>query len=335
MRRCVVFVLFLLAVADRAAAQTVAITAAQRADVDRLAADLHAKVVETRRDIHRHPELGYRETRTAGARRRSAACAGVRRSQDGHRQDRRRRHSEGRPAGQGGRRARRHGRPADSRADRRAVQVHRRRRQTRLRARRACGHRAGRRRGAVAPARPGAWHRADAVPAGRGRRSRRRPHRRARGCSTTGCLPSRSRARSSGCMCCRRSTPATIGLNIGAGDGQRRSLHADRDRAEDPRRLSAHRHRPGPDRRADRDGAADDSQPPDQRAAGHGRLGRRDQGRQPLQHHRRQGGADRDGAHAEQGRPGHRTREDGGDRQRDHQRVRRDLHAQLRRGDDA
>jgi amidohydrolase len=65
MRRRFVFVLFLLAVAEAAASQTLAITAAQRAEVDRLAADLHPKVVETRRDIHRHPELGYRETRTA------------------------------------------------------------------------------------------------------------------------------------------------------------------------------------------------------------------------------------------------------------------------------
>jgi amidohydrolase len=45
--------------------QSLAIPAAQRAEVDRLAAALHPKVVETRRDIHRHPELGYRETRTA------------------------------------------------------------------------------------------------------------------------------------------------------------------------------------------------------------------------------------------------------------------------------
>jgi amidohydrolase len=65
MRRRFVFVLFFLAVAEAAASQTLAITAAQRVEVDRLAADLHPKVVETRRDIHRHPELGYRETRTA------------------------------------------------------------------------------------------------------------------------------------------------------------------------------------------------------------------------------------------------------------------------------
>jgi amidohydrolase len=60
-----VFVLFLVATAEAAAAQTLAITPAQRAEIDRLAAELHPKVVETRRDLHRHPELGYRETRTA------------------------------------------------------------------------------------------------------------------------------------------------------------------------------------------------------------------------------------------------------------------------------
>ena len=60
-----VFVLFVVATVETAAAQTLAITTAQRAEIDRLAADQHARVVETRRDIHRHPELGYRETRTA------------------------------------------------------------------------------------------------------------------------------------------------------------------------------------------------------------------------------------------------------------------------------
>ena len=65
MRRRFVFVLFLLATAEAVAAQTLAITTAQRAEIDRLAAELHTKVVETRRDLHRHPELGYRETRTA------------------------------------------------------------------------------------------------------------------------------------------------------------------------------------------------------------------------------------------------------------------------------
>ena len=65
MRRRFVFVLFLVAAAEAAAAQTLSITTAQRAEIDRLAAELHTKVVETRRDLHQHPELGYRETRTA------------------------------------------------------------------------------------------------------------------------------------------------------------------------------------------------------------------------------------------------------------------------------
>jgi amidohydrolase len=65
MPRHVVIVLLLLATADMAAAQTLSISPAQRAEIDRLAADGHAKVVETRRDIHQHPEVGYRETRTA------------------------------------------------------------------------------------------------------------------------------------------------------------------------------------------------------------------------------------------------------------------------------
>ena len=64
MRRHLVIVL-LLATADSSAAQTLSVSPAQRAEVDRLSADLHAKVVETRRDIHKHPELGYRETRTS------------------------------------------------------------------------------------------------------------------------------------------------------------------------------------------------------------------------------------------------------------------------------
>ncbi len=65
MRRHLIIALFLLTAADRSAAQTLSISPAQRAEVDRLAADLHSKVIETRRDIHMHPELGYRETRTA------------------------------------------------------------------------------------------------------------------------------------------------------------------------------------------------------------------------------------------------------------------------------
>jgi len=65
MRRRVLVLSLLLALPDWSAAQPLSITPALRAEIDRLAADLHPKVVETRRDIHRHPELGYRETRTA------------------------------------------------------------------------------------------------------------------------------------------------------------------------------------------------------------------------------------------------------------------------------
>lgn len=64
MRSALVFG-FLLAAATLASAQTLAVSASQRAEIDRRAASLHASVVETRRDIHKHPELGYRETRTA------------------------------------------------------------------------------------------------------------------------------------------------------------------------------------------------------------------------------------------------------------------------------
>ena len=63
-------------------------------------------------------------------------------------------------------------------------------------------------------------------------------------------------------------------------------------------------------------------------------LGGRDQGRQPLQHHRRQGRAHRHRAHVEQGRAGDGAREDGGDRQGDHGAYGATLHARLRRRDD-
>lgn len=46
-------------------AQPLAVTPTQRAAIDRVAAEIQPRVVDTRRDIHRHPELGYRETRTA------------------------------------------------------------------------------------------------------------------------------------------------------------------------------------------------------------------------------------------------------------------------------
>ena len=57
--------LVVLLVAPCAAAQDLTLSAALRSEVDRLAAAMEPRVVETRRDIHRHPELGFRETRTA------------------------------------------------------------------------------------------------------------------------------------------------------------------------------------------------------------------------------------------------------------------------------
>jgi amidohydrolase len=39
---------------------------AQRSRVEALATELHPAVIEIRRDIHRHPELGFREKRTSG-----------------------------------------------------------------------------------------------------------------------------------------------------------------------------------------------------------------------------------------------------------------------------
>jgi len=57
--------LALTLIAAPSLAQPLAITAAERAEIDRLVADIRPAVVETRRDIHRHPELGYRETRTS------------------------------------------------------------------------------------------------------------------------------------------------------------------------------------------------------------------------------------------------------------------------------
>lgn len=47
------------------AAQELAVPAAVRTRVDAAVAALAPRLVETRRDIHRHPELGFRETRTA------------------------------------------------------------------------------------------------------------------------------------------------------------------------------------------------------------------------------------------------------------------------------
>jgi amidohydrolase len=56
-------VISLSGVLDGATGQT---PAALRSRLDAIAQEIHPAVVEMRRDIHRHPELGFRETRTAG-----------------------------------------------------------------------------------------------------------------------------------------------------------------------------------------------------------------------------------------------------------------------------
>jgi amidohydrolase len=55
-----------LVVGSSVRVQTQGAPPAWRARVDGLANELFTSVVEVRRDIHRHPELGFRETRTAG-----------------------------------------------------------------------------------------------------------------------------------------------------------------------------------------------------------------------------------------------------------------------------
>jgi len=56
---------FLVAVATPQA-QTAGVPAAMRARVDTIASEIFPQLVATRRDIHQHPELGFKETRTAG-----------------------------------------------------------------------------------------------------------------------------------------------------------------------------------------------------------------------------------------------------------------------------
>jgi amidohydrolase len=67
---CAVVLLFLasvsgLVVAQGHADEALSVPDAVRNEVDKHAAALHPRVVETRRDIHRHPELGFREKRTS------------------------------------------------------------------------------------------------------------------------------------------------------------------------------------------------------------------------------------------------------------------------------
>ena len=79
--------------------------------LDRIKA-FHDELTRWRRDIHAHPELGFEEQRTVGARRREAR--GVRlRGASRHRQDRRRRRAARRQRAAHDRAARRHGRAAD------------------------------------------------------------------------------------------------------------------------------------------------------------------------------------------------------------------------------
>jgi amidohydrolase len=64
MRVLATSILFLFLV-GRAAAQELAVPADLRAQIDAAAASLQPALVAVRRDIHMHPELGFRETRTA------------------------------------------------------------------------------------------------------------------------------------------------------------------------------------------------------------------------------------------------------------------------------
>lgn len=62
----VALLLVTLAAVPTADAQDLVVPPALRSQVDAAAAAMAPRLVETRRDIHRHPELGFRETRTAG-----------------------------------------------------------------------------------------------------------------------------------------------------------------------------------------------------------------------------------------------------------------------------
>jgi amidohydrolase len=52
--------------ATSGAAQDLSVPAALRTTIDTAAREMAPRLVETRRDIHRHPELGFREVRTSG-----------------------------------------------------------------------------------------------------------------------------------------------------------------------------------------------------------------------------------------------------------------------------
>ena len=200
-----------LAAADPSAAQTLAISPAQRAEVDRSPPTCTPKVVETRRDIHRHPELGYRETRTAALVADRLRALGFDEVRTG----------VGMTGVVGILKGGRPGKVVAVRADMDALPIPELidvpykstvdEREARLRPRRARRHRARRRRAAVARARPDARHGADAVPARRGRRSRRRPHRRAADARRRAVRRSEAERDLRAARACRRSTPARSG----------------------------------------------------------------------------------------------------------------------------
>lgn len=65
MRTGAIAIVAALAMGTSAAAQELATPAALRQRVQREADAMTARLIETRRDLHQHPELGFRETRTA------------------------------------------------------------------------------------------------------------------------------------------------------------------------------------------------------------------------------------------------------------------------------
>jgi amidohydrolase len=66
MRRLALLPLVLLLVSATTNAQSPGVTAAMNTRVASIATEIFPQLVATRRDIHQHPELGFKETRTAG-----------------------------------------------------------------------------------------------------------------------------------------------------------------------------------------------------------------------------------------------------------------------------
>ena len=237
-------------------------------------------LIEIRRDIHAHPELGFEEVRTAGVVARELDPS-RHQPPDRHRPHRRRRPDRGRPPRPGARHPRRHGRAADRGEVRPAVRQHQARPDACLRPRHPHHHAARRRRGAEGPGAAACRHGEAGVPAGRGghrrhegddrRRRDGRPQDRsgARVPQSSGDAGRHLRLRA-------RRVPRRVGPVRHRGAGQVR-----------PRRLSAHDDRSA-GRRRDAGGAAADRRfargAPD---ASRGGDGGRDPGRHHLQHHPR------------------------------------------------